>query len=88
MTHVIIRNRVPHTTAPQHAYVYIHDLVREGVAAADELRQQTGHGGGWGRGAKSGEAGPAMRRLRSWSFLQKLVVSFLLSLRAQVLECC
>ncbi|CAN0147381.1 unnamed protein product, partial [Ectocarpus fasciculatus] len=48
-----------------HAYVYIHELAREAVAAAAEVKK----GGG-----KAREAGPALRRLRSWGFLQSLQV--------------
>ncbi|CAM9632365.1 unnamed protein product, partial [Sphacelaria rigidula] len=48
-----------------HAYVFIHDLVQEAVAAADEVRA----GGG-----KTREPGQALRRLRSWGFLQSLQV--------------
>eukprot|EP00752_Nemacystus_decipiens_P006719 g6042.t1 len=46
-----------------HAYVYIHDLAREALEAAAEVHN--------GRG-KTREAGPALRRLRSWEFLQSL----------------
>ncbi|CAM9191517.1 unnamed protein product [Ectocarpus sp. 4 AP-2014] len=46
-----------------HAYVYIHELAREAVEAAAEVKK----GGG-----KAREAGPALRRLRSWGFLQSL----------------
>lgn len=56
------------TTIPidsQHAYVYIHDLAREALAAAAEVHK----GGG-----KTREAGQALRRLRSWEFLQSLQV--------------
>lgn len=49
----------------QHAYVYIHELAREALAAAAEVHK----GGG-----KTKEAGPALRRLRSWGFLQSLQV--------------
>lgn len=49
----------------QHAYVYIHDLAREALAAAAEVHK----GGGNTR-----EAGPSLRRLRSWEFLQSLQV--------------
>lgn len=51
--------------ATQHAYVYIHELAREAVEAAAEVKK----GGG-----KAREAGPALRRLRSWGFLQSLQV--------------
>lgn len=51
----------------QHAYVFIHDLVQEAVAAADEVRA----GGG-----KTREPGQALRRLRSWGFLQSLQVQY------------
>lgn len=50
----------------QHAYVFIHELVREALAAAAEVAKL---------GAGVREAGPALRRLRSWSFLQRLLVS-------------
>ncbi|CAN0202550.1 unnamed protein product [Ectocarpus sp. 6 AP-2014] len=46
-----------------HAFVYIHDLAREAVEAAAEVKK----GGG-----KARDAGPALRRLRSWGFLQSL----------------
>lgn len=52
-------------TLDQHAYVYIHELARESLAAASEVEK----GGG-----KTKEAGPALRRLRSWGFLQSLLV--------------
>lgn len=52
-------------TLDQHAYVYIHDLAREALAAVSEVEK----GGG-----KAREAGPALRRLRSWGFLQSLQV--------------
>ncbi|CAN0072095.1 unnamed protein product, partial [Ectocarpus sp. 13 AM-2016] len=48
-----------------HAYVYIHELAREAVEAAAEVKK----GGG-----KARDAGPALRRLRSWGFLQSLQV--------------
>lgn len=50
----------------QHAYVYIHDLAREALAAAAEVHKA---GGKMTRGA-----GPALRRLRSWGFLQSFQV--------------
>ncbi|CAM9943050.1 unnamed protein product [Ectocarpus sp. 12 AP-2014] len=46
-----------------HAYVYIHEIAREASEAAAEVKK----GGG-----KAREAGPALRRLRSWGFLQGL----------------
>ena len=52
-------------TLDQHAYVYIHDLAREALAAVSEVEK----GGG-----KAREGGPALRRLRSWGFLQSLQV--------------
>lgn len=55
----------PVYTLDQHAYVYIHDLAREALAAVSEVEK----GGG-----KAREAGPALRRLRSWGFLQSLQV--------------
>lgn len=53
-------------SAGQHAYVFIHELVREALEAAAEVAKP-------GAGVK--EAGPALRRLRSWGFLQSLLVS-------------
>eukprot|EP00903_Cladosiphon_okamuranus_P016195 g14945.t1 len=47
-----------------HAYVYIHELAREALTAAAEV-QKAG-------GKTTREAGPALRRLRSWGFLQSL----------------
>lgn len=55
----------PRPPIHQHAYVYIHDLAREALAAAAEVHK----GGGNPR-----EAGSALRRLRSWDFLQSLLV--------------
>eukprot|EP00903_Cladosiphon_okamuranus_P012229 g11469.t1 len=50
-------------SAYQHAYPYIHDLARKALAAAAEVHK---------RGGKTREAGPALRRWRSWEFLQSL----------------
>ncbi|CAM9398596.1 unnamed protein product [Scytosiphon promiscuus] len=48
-----------------HSYVYIHELAREALAASTEVEKGSG---------KSKEAGPALRRLRSWDFLQSLLL--------------
>ncbi|CAN0341806.1 unnamed protein product, partial [Hapterophycus canaliculatus] len=48
-----------------HSYVYIHGLAREALAATAEVDKGSG---------KPKEAGPALRRLRSWDFLQSLLV--------------
>lgn len=64
---VIPALRSPRATHPfaKHVYVYVHELAREALAAVTEVQK----GGG-----KTREAGPALRRLRSWDFLQSLLV--------------
>lgn len=59
------------TPMSQHAYVFIHDLVREAVAAAEEVRMA---------GGRTREPGEALRRLRSWGFLQSLQVQYAVTL--------
>ncbi|CAM9685319.1 unnamed protein product [Choristocarpus tenellus] len=48
-----------------HAYVFIHDLVKAATDAMVEIQRVRG---------KSKEAGPALRRARSWEFVQCLQV--------------
>lgn len=52
----------------QHAYVYIHELVRETSAAGAAGINRRG-------GAVSREAGMGLKRLRSWEFVQALQAS-------------